>query len=142
MVKDEALRRLAEEGRVFKQIADAMGAMGPGNPTVSHVRQMIPTVERLEIVKFMKRLEAEEVGKFMVGRRRKESRFEWREAGTPVPPTAVMRSPVVGSARLEHRFVLRPGFEATLLLPQDLTPTEADRLASFVRALPFERGVA
>ncbi len=37
-----------------------------------------------------------------------------------------------------HRFVLRPDFQVQLELPQDLNQREANRLAEFIRTLPFE----
>lgn len=39
---------------------------------------------------------------------------------------------------LEHTFPLRPGRRARLMLPEDLTTSEATRLAIFVRALAIE----
>lgn len=39
---------------------------------------------------------------------------------------------------VEHRFLLRPGVEVNLRLPGDLTKREAERLADFIRTLPFE----
>ncbi len=38
---------------------------------------------------------------------------------------------------LEHEFYLRPEFEVTFELPQDLTSAEASRIAQFVGSLPF-----
>jgi hypothetical protein len=40
---------------------------------------------------------------------------------------------------LSHNFTLRLNETITLNLPADLTETEANRLAEFVKALPFER---
>ena len=37
-----------------------------------------------------------------------------------------------------HTYVLRPGFEVTLLLPMDLSRAEADRLGRFIATLPFD----
>jgi hypothetical protein len=39
---------------------------------------------------------------------------------------------------VDHRFLLRPGVEVNLRLPGDLTKREAERLADFIRTLPFE----
>jgi hypothetical protein len=39
---------------------------------------------------------------------------------------------------VEHRFLLRPEVEVNLRLPSDLTRREAERLADFMRTLPFE----
>jgi hypothetical protein len=38
---------------------------------------------------------------------------------------------------IEHRFVLREGFELRIELPADFTAHEAARVADFVKALPF-----
>lgn len=37
---------------------------------------------------------------------------------------------------LQHSFHLRPGFQVTIELPEDLTEREADRLARFIQSLP------
>src|SRR5690349_6249108 len=38
---------------------------------------------------------------------------------------------------IRHSFHLRPGVSVSFALPEDLTPGEADRLASFLKSLPF-----
>lgn len=40
---------------------------------------------------------------------------------------------------LLHTFRLRPTELALIALPEDLTQTEADRMADFIRSLPFDR---
>lgn len=99
-------------------------------------------------------------GRLIIGRRGAETRFEWSvpmqdvlaqlpQTGDsqPVPPEQgdhpVMRTPSVDSGGSDvvdvaHRFVLRRDFTVEVSLPVDLTAAEADRLASFVRTLPFE----
>jgi hypothetical protein len=42
-----------------------------------------------------------------------------------------------GDDTVEHRYVLRPGFEVRINLPLDLSSVEAGRLAEFLRTLPF-----
>jgi transcriptional regulator with XRE-family HTH domain len=38
---------------------------------------------------------------------------------------------------IRHSFHLRPGVSVSFALPEDLTPGEADRLARFIKSLPF-----
>ena len=40
---------------------------------------------------------------------------------------------------IRHAFLLRPGYQLHLSLPQNLTVGEAERLSDFVSTLPFER---
>jgi hypothetical protein len=47
------------------------------------------------------------------------------------------RPPAAAVGTLEHIFQLRRDFTVRLLLPETLTPTEAARLAEFIKTLPF-----
>lgn len=50
------------------------------------------------------------------------------------PPRST--TPIVGL--IEYPFPLRPGLRARLMLPEDLSAAEANRIAAFVRTLAFE----
>jgi hypothetical protein len=110
---------------------------------------------RLQIIKVLKKLENLKVGKFIEGRRGKESRFSWVESMIEVGALAsgaggsseaqllstagekhTEGTPVV--ALLGHSFRLRPDITIALALPPNLTLNEASRLADFIRTLPFE----
>jgi hypothetical protein len=112
---------------------------------------------RSAILEFFRRLEALGAGRLIVGRGGKKTRFRWEDAVSISEVAGVARggSPDQGGlaearvtlaptaraerSRIEHRFALRTDFTVHLDLPADLTPAEADRLSTFVQALPFDR---
>jgi hypothetical protein len=120
------------------------------------LRQEGHDVPRGDIIDLFKGLEAAKCGKFVVGRKGHPSRFEWSvslisvgraaagevtevQALSESEQNAVIEEEEAGGGWIAHCFVLRPGVEVRLDLPSDLTNAEADRLAEFVRALPFSR---
>ncbi len=62
-------------------------------------------------------------------------------AGNSRPPNEIQPHTISNTndkvARISHQFMVRPDFAVRLELPTDFTPSEADRLATFVRTLPF-----
>jgi len=52
-------------------------------------------------------------------------------------PVAGERVPVSSNGDVSHPFRLRPDRTVSLVLPSDLTPQEAQRLADFVKTLPL-----
>jgi hypothetical protein len=57
-----------------------------------------------------------------------------------VPADAVADEPVTAEnlpASLRHEFQLRDGYKVAMDLPSDMTEKEAERLALFIKALPF-----
>jgi hypothetical protein len=109
---------------------------------------------RAEIVALMKALEDVGVGKFVHGRSGHPSRFEWstslKSVGQAAVGEAVELEDIEGELEdddqteeeevetVEHSFKLRPELDIALVLPEDLTVREAERLATFIRSLPFE----
>jgi hypothetical protein len=110
---------------------------------------------RSQIIKVLKNLEDLNVGKFIEGRRGKESRFSWvgsmievgalasvagdsSEAQSVTTASEKHSSGAPVSALLGHSFRLRPDVTIALALPPNLTLNEAARLADFIKTLPFE----
>lgn len=105
------------------------------------------------MVKVFKELGALGVGRFIPGRHGYASRIEWaysiRSLGkvavgagqalaeVPADATADDEAPSAANAGLKHEFQLRDGVKVAFELPADLSEKEADRLAAFVKALPF-----
>lgn len=56
--------------------------------------------------------------------------------GARKPDGAPPAAPAPGL--IEYPFPLRPGLRARLMLPEDLTAAEAERVSAFIRALAFE----
>lgn len=76
-------------------------------------------------------------GAAATGRPRKEAP---RPVTEDVKPDADVRHPpteTTGTRLVAYEMPLRPDLLVRLTLPVDLTPTDADRLAAFVRALAF-----
>jgi hypothetical protein len=108
-------------------------------------------VERLDLVKELKAFEGRGFGRFIVGRRGKASRFEPSKAATAAAPENGERAEAsattsyveaestepVPMGQILHRFNLRPNFEVEIRLPDDLSEREAERLAAYIRTLPF-----
>jgi hypothetical protein len=110
-----------------------------------------------EIVGVFRGLEELRLGTFVVGRRGAESRFQWDY--DPRSLASVARGDkdeielISDDAPLEddddeaetadgelltHEYNLRPDHRISLDLPVDLTPIEAERLAAWIKTLPFE----
>lgn len=119
---------------------------------------------RAELIKTFRRLEAAGCGRFIVGRRNKESRFVWdiepRRAIEKLKYSTDIKSSSSGlendrlgvsseikiathtvgknsinSSVLMHQFPLRPGFVVKLELPQDLSISETTRLVDFIKSM-------
>jgi len=108
-------------------------------------------VSRGDVIDVFKALEDAGCGKFKVGRKGWESRFEWTAqmvsvgqaaSGEPVKVEEVTKEEMGGEEAeiaLRHSYRLRPDISVTLELPRNLTTVEAERLAQFIRSLPFSQ---
>lgn len=110
-------------------------------------------VSRRDIVDLFKALDEAGCGDFKIGRRGKPSRFEWSvgltdvgrsAAGEQIKVEAITQADqsdldddVDSEELVEHRYRLRADLELCIPLPSDLTPSEASRVADFVRTLPL-----
>jgi hypothetical protein len=115
-----------------------------------------------DVRRVLKALEALGCGKYIPGRKGHQSRFQWgTTAMTSVGRYASGQADViekVNSAdvvedeaeslaadsdatneptQITHEFRLRPDHTVSLKLPADLTSTETERLAGFIKTLPF-----
>lgn len=108
-------------------------------------------ISRSDVLELFRELEGLGFGKFIVGRRGRDSRFRWAvdpvdlaaiaaEDGRPRETVRAGKGTVdaSGEGTITHRYVLRPGFVVDLTLPGDLSGAEASRLADFIRTLPFD----
>lgn len=111
-------------------------------------------VSRLDVVRLMQKLGEMGLGRFVLGRHSKPSRFEWQasalevarvasgesneiDLSAPTPVSEDAQDDAVEDDVLEHRFHLRPDFNLTIELPVNLSPSEAERLAAFIKTLPI-----
>lgn len=122
------------------------------------------SVSRVDIVQAARELERADIARFVIGRRGSKSRIEWildtsdlsqspdgnggvediaqtNESGAGVVPRSLsadaVPAPHVSKEVIEHAFRVRPDFPVTLRLPADLSGSEAERLAAWIRTLPF-----
>jgi len=107
-------------------------------------------VSRGQVIDAFRRLEDLAAGQFVAGRRGWPSRFVWSVGMVSVGKTAAGEAEEIeqlpeeqveeetGRELLAHTFHLRTDLQVTFELPPDLTPNEADRLASFIKTLPIE----
>lgn len=107
-------------------------------------------VSRGDVVDVYQEFEMLGLGKFIIGRRGRSSRFAWSASIVSVgkaaagEPQAIATSPETSDATAEvsetlsHSFHLRPDTEVTIELPTDLTHHEAGRLAAYIKTLPMD----
>lgn len=155
------LARLADESqrRFMQQLAERQREPNRGETSVEDAEEFFR--DRQDAVNFLKQLGEAGCGNFFTGRRGRPTRIEWATCGAiPIakaflqatdqvstgdasglgPGTAPSPLPFTHALPTElhpHTFLLRPELTLTLQLPLNLTKEEANRLADFIRALPF-----
>ena len=153
------LQKLYKDSPSARAILDhfASRERNSSTTTVERIRSNVAAagadVPRGDVIQVFKTLEDAGFGHYKVGRKGWETRFEWTAemisvgqaaAGEAVKveqltPEAQAKEPEVS---LRHTYRLRPETSITLELPRDFTSAEAERLAQFIRSLPFERDSA
>jgi hypothetical protein len=111
-------------------------------------------VGKSQLIALFRHLETLGIGRFVEGRKGWETRFVWSALSLQVSKAAqgqetdieefesdvedeMMADAECHFDALSHSFHLRPDFQVELALPADFSATEAERLAVFVRSLPF-----
>ena len=146
-------------------------AKSKSNEIITKVDRLVASIDeeedtiitRPELIKVLRELEVLRCGRFVLGRRGQRSRFEWNVKSTSLARAATGEASVVevadepmkalvdsileetsdsGNDRISHSYQLRPGMQVSVGLPANLTPKEANRLAEFIRTLPFDDAVA
>lgn len=97
------------------------------------------------LIDFLRELEKAGLGQLVIGRKGKETRFNWNlmitngaSKSDETGGDSLMGTHSTNPNRISHTFVLRQDFVASIELPKDLTKREAERLASFCVTLPLE----
>lgn len=155
--KAPALRKLYKDSETGKALMDWLASRQYG-ATVTTARRaaQVTGQDYRAMIKVMKELDEMEVGRFLTGRKGQESRIEWafdvRSLGKvasgggsrleEVPADAETDEEDAADAHsaddtIPHVFQLRPDMKVEIALPEDLTDREADRLASWIKSLPF-----
>jgi hypothetical protein len=146
----KALRHAYQRDEALRTVCDELAARGRSTRSTSVDRAHERTgLDRAAVVDVFRRLEKLDLGKFVVGRRGQPSRLEWRYRLQDVGQAAageiteieeaigVDEEEASASRTTRHTFQLRPESAVTLDLPSDLTQHEAQRLAEFIKTLPF-----
>ena len=153
-MNDQRLASLQRKSPVSKLIFEHLAARQRNRKEttvdglISALQRDGTEVSRNEVVAIFKELQDAECGKFLVGRKGHQSRFEWKvplsKVGGIAPafdasPGEEERKPLVETpaSTLYHQYILRQDFTVKLSLPADLTDAEASRLADFIRTIPF-----
>jgi hypothetical protein len=116
---------------------------------VDRLEQILPDLARTEIIELFRKLDEFGFGQFLIGRRGAPSRFEWDVSLRSVGQAAAGQGTIVHTPQdlddgvqpvhaIKHPYRLRADFIAQIELPADLTTREAERLAEFIKTLPFE----
>lgn len=107
------------------------------------------SVSRADVVSVFRVLEASGCGSFKAGRKGWPSRFEWAVQMVSACQAAAGETEVVddltaedkgeedGAIFLRHTFRLRPDVTVSFELPSDLSANEAQRVADFLKTVPF-----
>jgi hypothetical protein len=146
----KALRELYTENEYAKAILDDFAGRTNRQSTtgVDQIMSRLRTAElpKWAVVKLFRRLGELGYGRFVVGRRGKESRFVWSANPIEVGKSAqgedlaITSLPEPEAAEVEmvmHQFNLRPEMPVKIELPADFTEREAERFSQFLRSLPF-----
>jgi len=91
-------------------------------------------VHRHEIIQMLRALEGGNRGWMWLGRRNSKTRFEFSASSKMMAEVARRSS----KAPIVHTFRLRPELEVSFELPIDLTHKEVNRIAEFLKTLPFD----
>jgi hypothetical protein len=101
------------------------------------------SVTRTDVIRMLQALHGHGCGWFIIGRRQQVSRFWFNASGTQLSKEisgkgvpAAPASPQL--TMLTHKFRVRPDVEVSFDLPSNLTAKEVDRIADFLKTLPFE----
>lgn len=147
--------------RFMRELAERQREPNHGETAVQDLLEFFR--DRQAAVAFLKSLADIGCGTFVTGRRGRPTRIEWADCGAiPIAKTFLFGSshgpqevsdreipevtpealnPPETSSKADafhrHTFLLRPGLSVRIELPLDLSKEEANRLAEFIRAIPF-----
>jgi hypothetical protein len=151
----KALRNLYQSDKVARAFLDyaARRQRNAVETPVDRVRMNLRhegcAASRKDTIELFRKLADIGCGEFVVGRRGRESRFLWSVGLVSVGRAASGESEEIEriteddssddetSDTLTHRFHLRPDNTVEFDLPTNLTESEANRLADYIRTLPF-----
>jgi hypothetical protein len=140
------VKRVYIDSNLAKAIFDYM-ASRPGDEqatTVERLREIAAdariAASRGEARHLLRTLAQLGCGRFLVGRRGQDTRIKWKVSTSILGKAAKNAGSDIAekSKDMSVTYPLRPDREVALALPKDLTVREANRLADFIKTLPFE----
>lgn len=151
----EALKELYVSNEAVKAFCDHMAQRdrNQGETKLKRILSLLADekspVRKPEMIAAFRELERVGCGQYVVGRHRWPSRFVWsvkslttcqlaQGSATESDETAIGDYDESESEELEHTYNLRADFQVRVSLPMDLSESEAERLAGFVRSLPMD----
>lgn len=154
--KIQRIRELYSSNKVVSAICDDM-ALRERNQSETKIKRMMTllkskgsAVEKTEVIAAFRELEDCSCGQYIVGRHGWPSRFVWSVSSLDTCKAARGISDSVESIpetddvegeeseTTTHCLRLRDDFRVEVQLPEDLTTQEAERLCSFISALPID----
>lgn len=159
------LRDLYQKDEVARRLFDNLAARQKDwRVTPASHAAFLAGASHGQIVNLFRELHDLGAGKFKLGRRGSKTRIEWLygmrslgaaaqgAAGQPeaIDPTQVedieaeapedeaLEAEMGDGEWIAHSFQLRPDLRLSINLPVDLTAKEAERLAGFIRQVPFD----
>lgn len=105
-----------------------------------------------DVVSFLKFLDKLGLGNFIVGRKGKDSRIEWKFCPMQIGQFAKGKIPTIGKVSkdldlydggdkklgvIPHSFFLRPDFQVKVELPEDFNETDVNRFHNWLTTIPF-----
>lgn len=157
MTNLDGVKNLYRENRFAKVMLDnfSQRERSRKETTVEQMVQIIlpeePKVTRKDVVELYKSLKELGCGDFVIGRRGGTSRFVWSVGMVSLGNVAIGLASEIEAVELveasedndprmlSHNFKLRLNLDPiTISLPDDLSLTEAERLANFIKTLPFD----
>jgi hypothetical protein len=154
------LRKLYQSNPNAKAVLDLFASYSRNqtrtavNTVLKYLAPSNSSIDRKDVVRVFRELQKLGCGYFKIGRRGWETGFVWSlqmvDVGKAAAGQANVVDPVMengngsvagpeSSGSLTHEFRLRPNCSTILNLPSDFNSAEAERLAQFIRALPFNR---
>ena len=157
------LRELYRDNEVARRLFDDFaGRRKDRSMTPASRAAYLADASHGEIIALFRELDRLRVGEFKIGRRGSKTRIEWLfsmrslgevakgEANQPeeidpaqladrdAPEDESLEADADDTEWIVHPFQLRPDLRVSIKLPTNLTSKEAERLAGFIRQVPFD----
>lgn len=146
-IDEDCLREKYKADPLFRTLADFLASQATDESYLSvpqlceRMAQAGVAVRRTDIIRALQSLSGE-CGRFIVGRKGYDSRFDFHAPSTMIGKIASgqesKRAMVEPPRMLAHKFRLRADLEISFELPADLSKREVARISEFLKTLPFD----